>query len=148
MLRRETTRRDVSFLRVSEWDACLERKAQFRGAVEFASLGVPGSLPAGRCNTRLPCVRACVRVLAYVSTSVAPSPGLGWSRPQRGSDCGFEPGCHGVGAGGAVSCSPVGCDLVMGQHLLLLLLLLPVAPAVSTVHVNTHIRCALSKYSY
>lgn len=76
-------------------------------------------------------VRVCVRV--YVCARMSPRPlltVLRWFRPQCGSDCGFESGCHGVGAGGAVRCSPVGCDLMMGQHLKLL----PAAPAAASAH--------------
>nr|XP_020458321.1 up-regulator of cell proliferation-like [Monopterus albus] len=66
------TGRECLFLRVSEWDAFLGRK--FRGAVEFAWVGVPVYLAAGRCNNRLP-VRACVcsRVCLQVSTGLVPS---------------------------------------------------------------------------
>ncbi len=87
-----------------------------------------------------PCVCACVRAGVRVCVCARMSPRqlltvLRRFRPQCGSDCGFESGCHGVGAGGAVRCSPVGCDLMMGQHLLPL----PAAPAacVSTQAMST-----------
>lgn len=135
------SRSEDFFVPVSVWDAFLERKAQIRGAVEFASVGVPVFLAGGRCDVRLS-VRVCVRVCARM----CPRPlltVLRWFRPQCGSDCGFESGCHGVGAGGAVRCSPVGCDLMMGQHLPLL----PAAPAAASAHseLNAHFRTAPSK---
>lgn len=41
------------------------------------------------------------------------------ARVSAGSGCGSDSGRHGVGvgAGGAVHCSPVGCDPTTGQHL-------------------------------
>lgn len=81
----------------------------------------------GRCNISDP-VCAPVNVYVYVHECVCvyPRPLLTVLRrfPQCGSDCGFESGCHDVHAGGAVRCSPVGCELMTGQ-----LLLLPGAPA-------------------
>lgn len=71
------------------------------------------------------CVLACVRARARISPRPICSRVLRRCRPRCGSDCDSESGCHGVGGGGAVRCSPVGCDLMMGQHLLPL----PAAPA-------------------
>lgn len=62
----------------------------------------------------------CRRVRRYARLPVYPRPFLavfGSSRPQGGSVEGFEPEYHGGTVRGAVRCSAVGCELMMGQHL-------------------------------
>lgn len=89
-----------------------------------AVLLVAAAILAILCVRVLMCMYMCMSVCVCVC--VYPRPLLTVLRrfPQCGSDCGFESGCHDVHAGGAVRCSPVGCELMTGQ-----LLLLPGAPA-------------------